>query len=855
MLLATLAWSLSAATTRNDDSCDISALPAATLLLPYFEVDLTGADDENTLFTITNVTQNAQIARVTLWTDWAFPVLSFNIFLTGYDVQSISLRDVVVSGVIAPPNGTSSNRVEGLRSRANNANSLLDLANCASLAVTIPASIREDVLSALSIGRSSGCGSAKVGGEHGNTARGFATIDVVRSCGATMPIEASYFTSDLLYDNVLVGDYQQVSQKQNFAQGGTLVHIRAIPEGGAVGTVQTSFDRTFYSRLQNGATTDRRQPLPSSFAARWIAGGTGSFNASFKIWRDATANASCNVTANGAIAIAENVRFDEDENPVSLSPDVLILFPPIKIRMPAASRVSAADTSIFPPNPGGDVSGWMYMNFDDDVVQTPAEHASQSWVIVSMAAEQRYSLDTDATSFGNGCSPAPPKLTSETDREPAIAPAPNTNQKSAALAATTNNDDSCDITVAPAATLLLPYFEVDPTSAMKEDTIFTVTNVARLPQIARVTVWTDRSYPILTFNLFLTGYDVQTISLRDVVVNGVLAPPQGTSSDTEEGQRSASKRANTLLDLANCNQLAFVIPPSILADVRNALTNGHSQACPLLVGNNQPDGRARGFVTIDLVANCGTKLANEATYFTGDLLFDNVLTGDYQQVDRQNNFAQGGSMVHVRAIPEGGAPGAAATNLPRTFYGRYQNGGKADRRQPLPSTFAARWISGGPGEFNASFKIWREAITAATPGGCFMLGNASVPILEMVRFDEDENPVTFTPDVIMPPLPPPASSLPSTSNIAASNTSIFPPNPGGDLAGWIYLNLDNDEREGGANTIASQNWVVVSLRAQGRFSVDFDAPALGNGCSAPVIATSETGGPPAIGPAPNGRTP
>ena len=26
---------------------------------------------------------------------------------------------------------------------------------------------------------------------------------------------------------------------------------------------------------------------------------------------------------------------------------------------------------------------------------------------------------------------------------------------------TTNNDDSCDIGVAPAATLLLPYFEVD----------------------------------------------------------------------------------------------------------------------------------------------------------------------------------------------------------------------------------------------------------------------------------------------------------------------------------------------------------------------------------------------------------
>ena len=42
-----------------------------------------------TLFTITNVTRLPQIAHVTVWTDWSFPVLDFNIFLTGYDVQGI----------------------------------------------------------------------------------------------------------------------------------------------------------------------------------------------------------------------------------------------------------------------------------------------------------------------------------------------------------------------------------------------------------------------------------------------------------------------------------------------------------------------------------------------------------------------------------------------------------------------------------------------------------------------------------------------------------------------------------------------------------------------------------------------
>src|SRR6185436_10792383 len=80
-------------TTNNDDSCDISVVPAATLLLPIFDVNLAAAAgaSDTTLFTITNVSALPQIAHVTVWTDWSFPVLDFNIFLTGYDVQAINL--------------------------------------------------------------------------------------------------------------------------------------------------------------------------------------------------------------------------------------------------------------------------------------------------------------------------------------------------------------------------------------------------------------------------------------------------------------------------------------------------------------------------------------------------------------------------------------------------------------------------------------------------------------------------------------------------------------------------------------------------------------------------------------------
>ncbi|HMC22885.1 MAG TPA: hypothetical protein VKL19_13625, partial [Thermoanaerobaculia bacterium] len=84
-------------TTNNDDTCDIGTAPAATLLLPYFEVDFKSQQGtaRTTLFTITNVSNLPQIAHVVVWTDWSFPVLDFNIFLTGYDVQAINLYDVI----------------------------------------------------------------------------------------------------------------------------------------------------------------------------------------------------------------------------------------------------------------------------------------------------------------------------------------------------------------------------------------------------------------------------------------------------------------------------------------------------------------------------------------------------------------------------------------------------------------------------------------------------------------------------------------------------------------------------------------------------------------------------------------
>src|SRR5438876_1505375 len=134
-------------TTNNDDTCDISTAPAATLLLPYFEVDFKSPQTtaRTTLFTIVNTTDLPQIAHVVVWTDWSFPALDFNIFLTGYDVQGINMYDIFARATIAPgatpgTGGTSSNTTvptnptPGSQPAPNDANPhLTSLSGCGNL--------------------------------------------------------------------------------------------------------------------------------------------------------------------------------------------------------------------------------------------------------------------------------------------------------------------------------------------------------------------------------------------------------------------------------------------------------------------------------------------------------------------------------------------------------------------------------------------------------------------------------------------------------------------------------------------------------------------------------------------------
>lgn len=419
---------------------------------------------------------------------------------------------------------------------------------------------------------------------------------------------------------------------------------------------------------------------------------------------------------------------------------------------------------------------------------------------------------------------------------------------SSAAAQSISNNDSCDIGVAPAATLLLPYFEVDFTGRPEwaTTTLLSITNVTAFPQIARVTLWSDWAYPVLTFNVFLTGYDVQSINLLDVIGQGRIAR---TSNESPRGYRSFHDGIGNVKFLPsapeNCSatRMPTSIPAAALADLQSALTNGLLSSCGTpRIGGTHTD--AKGYATIDLVADCTSTTPAETRFHTEELLFDNVLIGDYQIVKRNPSFgnhAVGDPMVHIRAVPEGGKAGSLAVgNLPYTFYDRYTPASRRaiDRRQPLPSTFAARSIQGGPSGFLTHFTLWREGVTASGAACAEHIFNRALRVSEAIRFDERENP-TATVFGCFPGCTEGKFDTPSAV-VLASGSQMLPPLNSGDVGGWMYFNLHNsrvtDQTFGRAR--ATQNWMVVTMFAEGRYATAFTAPALGNGCSPSVPETT-----------------
>jgi hypothetical protein len=418
----------------------------------------------------------------------------------------------------------------------------------------------------------------------------------------------------------------------------------------------------------------------------------------------------------------------------------------------------------------------------------------------------------------------------------------------------------CAVDDVPAATLLLPYFEVNLDDMWGIDTVFSVNNASATAVLAHVVVWSDLSVPVLDFNIYLTGYDVQTINLRDVL-HGVL-PRTASAGQDPTDTISPKGQFSQDINFASCTGLlpAPQLPASFVQHLQLSLTG---QASPVLgnrcAGLSYGDNIARGYITIDTVNNCTLRFPGDPGYFgaggTGDATNQNVLWGDYFYITDGQNLASGNTLVHIEAAPGTGtsafntygANPETSTPGQYTFYGRYVGWTAADNREPLTTNFAVRYLNGGVFSGGTDLQVWRDSKVNQNPFTCpaaigrpawFPLGQEAVII-----FDETEQP-QVPESFPVSPQPPQASLVPfraEAQRVHVGGAALPVPFD----FGWLYLNLNTTVAAAGNNPpedpAAAQAWVTVEMDADGRFSVGFPAIQLDSACTALHFAPGQSG--------------
>src|SRR3954471_7487687 len=393
----------------------------------------------------------------------------------------------------------------------------------------------------------------------------------------------------------------------------------------------------------------------------------------------------------------------------------------------------------------------------------------------------------------------------------------------------------CNVDVAPAATLLLPYFEVDLNDPNGLTTLFSVNNSSNVAVLAHITLWSDLSVPVLAFNIYLTGYDVQTINLRDLVVNGTLPQTASTGQDPNDTISPKGSKSQGV-NFASCTGILPLppLPSSFLQHLQLSLTG---KASPVLnglcAGRNLGDNIARGYATVDTVSSCTLRLHSDPAYFASDITFQNVLWGDYIYANTTKNFANGGALVHVEAST---TDPATTTPGRYTFYSRYVGWNASDHREPLATNFGARCAVNGMFSGGTSFVVWRDSKTSQNAFACpaalghpfwYPLGQEALEV-----FDEEEHvevPQTFP----VSAAPPTLSLLPFPAEAQRTkiDSSEFP--VPFDF-GWIFLDL-NTTIGGNPNPtsdpVAAQAWVIYDMDSNGHFSVGFEGLRLDSACA------------------------
>ncbi|HXU34165.1 MAG TPA: hypothetical protein VN851_26630 [Thermoanaerobaculia bacterium] len=371
-----------------------------------------------------------------------------------------------------------------------------------------------------------------------------------------------------------------------------------------------------------------------------------------------------------------------------------------------------------------------------------------------------------------------------------------------ALPAEANN---CTADAVPAATLLLPYFEVDLANAAGANTTFSIQNVGPNGVLTKVELWSDLAVPAGGFMMYLKPRERRTVDLRNVI-NCVLPAtvnPAGT--------------------FPSC---AGALPPSsafcATFDWKNTLSGKASTFLGGKCGGRDfNDSIARGYATIDTMNVCTTLSQVTAGFFTsggtGNASNLNVLAGDFAIANTSTGPAFSAPLVSIEARvadPETSIVGNA------TFYGRFDAWTAADNREPLGGIYGPRYSTVSR-VASTDLIVWRDpkvnqtAFTCGTVPAWFPLGQTSI-----VRYT-DAGAATLVGGTPFPAAAQRVSALPLTGALGGS--------------GWLRLDLNFSPAAAGNNPPEApgraQAWVGTLIKQVGKFPISFESVALNNGCT------------------------
>ena len=421
---------------------------------------------------------------------------------------------------------------------------------------------------------------------------------------------------------------------------------------------------------------------------------------------------------------------------------------------------------------------------------------------------------------------------------------------------------TCTVDQRPAATLLVPYFQVSytPDGALissgpgARDVIVTFGNASTAPMIAHVSVFTRESVLALDFDVALTGFDLESFRMSDVL--GGILPTSGDTLGFDVCQRNPA--ANVYPDPAGFLRVKPLFPANAAQDNRFATTNyavpafGSALSSQLIDTlrtdcNGDLDILATGYITIDHANYCTLSNPSFSAYFDQDAAgMENNLFGEIIFTSGEGIPTYGMSTVNLEADDEFGAVAQQTADPVRTFYARYWNDGEnggdfapavcpncgvctggagdlnflncnapwdvgyGDQREPLGLKYAARWFDlSETGVITSNFRVWRA--------GTDFNGNCSdpEPIATVAFYDADENGFGVSDPGCVSGIDPtcgqssnllPLETQQVNINLFAHPTAV---------AGWVTLGFYQTATDGG--TAFDQAWVDYSFEGTAAF--------------------------------------